>query len=73
MEDFTEIVCDKCDYVIDTFDEDTYQYHSLILCEDCLFQIFLKEHNFDKRITQDDLDDDDFFIWDRFRENHLKN
>lgn len=69
MDDFEDTICDRCDYIIE---DDIYEYHSLILCEDCLFQIFLKEHHFDKRITQDDLDDDDFFIWDRFRENHLK-
>lgn len=68
MNDFEDIICDKCDYIID---EEVYSYHSLILCEDCLFQIFLKEHNFDKRLVPDDLDDDDFFMWDDFKENHL--
>ena len=70
MEDFEDIFCEKCEEIIE---DDIYSYHSMTLCEDCLFEIFLKENNFDKRLTQDEMDDDDYFLWDRFRESHLEN
>ena len=64
------IECDICGHSIDE-GEGLYSLSQFEhLCKDCLFELFLKGLALDKNTIEDELTDEEYSLWDEFKEDH---